>query len=90
MCLNPPNQKMISFFATSITIVECYTRSISFLQCNDSTLYIHMHIRPTPARTEKKLTFTLVDLQLSRHDLWTYFWVPLQWHGAIKSSPGNE
>jgi len=30
---------------------------------------------------------SLVDLQLSRHDLWTYFWVPLQWQGAIKSSP---
>ena len=38
----------------------------------------------------RKQAFTLVDLQLSRHDLWTYFWVPLQWHGAIKSSPENE
>lgn len=37
---------------------------------------------------DKRLTF--VDLQLSRHDLWTYFCVPLQWHGAIKSSPANE
>lgn len=47
-------------------------------------ILVHDEGEGTPRRRKK---LTLVDLQLSRHDLWTYFCVPLQWHGAIKSSP---
>jgi len=54
------------------------------MQCNQWQLSIYKSMQ---CREKMLRIHTFVDLQLSRQDLWTYFCVPLQRQGAIKSSP---
>ena len=66
--------------STRLIIKKC---EISCSTANDS--WVSTSLCTVEKRRSRIHTF--VDLQLSRQDLWTYFCVPLQRQGAIKSSP---